>query len=171
MTTNTLFDLAFALAAPFWALLILAPGWRWTDGIAASPLPMVPVLAVYLALAVPVFPQLWAAVSQPGLAGFQELLRLGGGAGAIWAQVIAWDLFLGQWMYREARELGIHPLVMGPLLVLTVLLSPIGVLLFLGIRAGVRRRPRLTTGGRCVPQPGSPDAPPASAATAAGHHR
>ncbi|MEV0369747.1 ABA4-like family protein [Streptomyces sp. NPDC050636] len=140
MTHSALFDLAFYLAAPFWALLILAPGWRWTDRIAASPLPMVPVIAVYLALALPVFPQLWAAVSRPDLAGFQELLTLGGGAGAIWAQVIAWDLFLGQWMYREARALGIHPLVMGPLLVLTIVLSPIGVLLFIGIRAGVRSR-------------------------------
>ncbi|MEV7379366.1 ABA4-like family protein [Streptomyces lydicus] len=140
MTNSTLFDLAFLLAAPFWALMILAPGWRFTDRIAASPLPMVPVLAVYLVLAAGVFPQLWAAVSHPDLAGFQELLRLGGGAGAIWAQVIAWDLFLGQWMYREARALRIHPLVMGPLLVLTVLLSPFGVLLFLALRAVVRRR-------------------------------
>ncbi|MEU5240650.1 ABA4-like family protein [Streptomyces lydicus] len=142
MTDSTLFDLAFLLAAPFWALMILAPGWRFTDRIAASPLPMVPVLAVYLVLAAGVFPQLWAAVSHPDLAGFQELLRLGGGAGAIWAQVIAWDLFLGQWMYREARTLRIHPLVMGPLLVLTVLLSPFGVLLFLALRAVVRRRTR-----------------------------
>ncbi|MFH8633008.1 ABA4-like family protein [Streptomyces lydicus] len=142
MTNSTLFDLAFLLAAPFWALMILAPGWRFTDRIAASPLPMVPVLAVYLVLAAGVFPQLWAAVSHPDLAGFQELLRLGGGAGAIWAQVIAWDLFLGQWMYREARALRIHPLVMGPLLVLTVLLSPFGVLLFLALRAVVRRRTR-----------------------------
>ncbi|MFI0787854.1 ABA4-like family protein [Streptomyces lydicus] len=142
MTSSTLFDLAFLLAAPFWALLILAPGWRFTDRIAASPLPMVPVLVVYLVLAAGVFPQLWAAVSHPDLAGFQELLRLGGGAGAIWAQVIAWDLFLGQWMYREARALRIHPLVMGPLLVLTVLLSPFGVLLFLALRAAVRRRTR-----------------------------
>ncbi|WP_244943275.1 ABA4-like family protein [Streptomyces inhibens] len=155
MTSSTLFDLAFFLAAPFWALLILAPGRRWTDRIAAPPLPMVPVIAVYLALAVPVFPQLWAAVSRPDLAGFQELLRLGGGAGAIWAQVIAWDLFLGQWMYREARALGIHPLVMGPLLVLTVPLSPIGVLLFLGIRAGVRLRARRHPGLR---QTGAPRA-------------
>ncbi|MFF4697594.1 ABA4-like family protein [Streptomyces chattanoogensis] len=142
MTNSALFDLAFYLAAPFWALLILAPGRRVTDRIAASALPLVPVIAVYLALALPVFPQLWAAVSRPDLARFQELLALGGGAGAIWAQVIAWDLFLGQWMYREARALGIHPLVMGPLLVLTVLLSPIGVLAFIGIRAGVRARAR-----------------------------
>ncbi|WP_411124985.1 ABA4-like family protein [Streptomyces sp. x-19] len=140
MTDRTLFSLAFALAAPFWALLILAPGRRWTDRIAASPLPMVPVIGVYLALAIPVFPQLWAAVSHPDLAGFQRLLALGGGAGAIWAQLIAWDLFLGQWMYREARDLGIHPLVMGPLLVLTILLSPIGVLLFLCLRGTLRHR-------------------------------
>lgn len=137
-TTNTLFELSFLLAAPFWALMILAPGWRWTDRIAASPLPMVPVIAVYLALAVPVFPQLWAAVSSPELSGFQQLTALDGGAAAIWAQVIAWDLFLGQWMYRESRRLGLHPLLMGPLLVLTILLSPIGVLLFLGIRAAAR---------------------------------
>ncbi|MER7990895.1 ABA4-like family protein [Streptomyces noursei] len=142
MTDRTLFSLAFALAAPFWALLILAPGRRWTDRIAASPLPMVPVIGVYLALAIPVFPQLWAAVSHPDLAGFQRLLALGGGAGAIWAQLIAWDLFLGQWMYREARALGVHPLVMGPLLVLTILLSPLGVLLFLCLRGILRRRTR-----------------------------
>ncbi|MCK7623093.1 ABA4-like family protein [Streptomyces sp. RS10V-4] len=144
MTEHTLFTLAFTLAAPFWALLILAPGRRLTDRIAASPLPMVPVIGVYLALAVPVFPQLWAAVSRPDLAGFQELLALGGGAGAIWAQLIAWDLFLGQWMYREARALGIHPLVMAPLLVLTILLSPISVLLFLALRGAVRLRVRRT---------------------------
>ncbi|WEB43499.1 ABA4-like family protein [Streptomyces yunnanensis] len=142
MTDRTLFSLAFALAAPFWALLILAPGRRWTDRIAASPLPMVPVIGVYLALAIPVFPQLWAAVSRPDLAGFQQLLALGGGAGAIWAQLIAWDLFLGQWMYREARTLGIHPLVMGPLLALTILLSPFGVLLFLCLRGTLRLRGR-----------------------------
>ncbi|MFG2225734.1 ABA4-like family protein [Streptomyces sp. NPDC048644] len=142
MTDNTLFNLAFTLASPFWALLILAPGRRLTDRIAASPLPLLPVIAVYLALAIPVFPQLWAAVSHPDLAGFQELLVLDGGAGAIWAQVIAWDLFLGQWMYREARALRIHPLVMAPLLVLTVLLSPIGVLLFVALRSAhhVHRR-------------------------------
>ncbi|ANZ19693.1 ABA4-like family protein [Streptomyces noursei] len=142
MTDRTLFSLAFTLAAPFWALLILAPGRRWTDRMAASPLPMVPVIGVYLALAIPVLPQLWAAVSRPDLAGFQRLLALGGGAGAIWAQLIAWDLFLGQWMYREARTLGIHPLVMGPLLILTVLLAPLGVLLFLCLRGTLRLRGR-----------------------------
>ncbi len=81
-------------------------------------------------------------MSRPELGGFQDLMALDGGAAAIWAQVIAWDLFLGQWMYRESRRLAIHPLVMSPLLALTVLLSPIGVLLFLGVRAIRSRTPQ-----------------------------
>ena len=140
--TGFLFDISFWLAAPVWLLMILAPGWRGTARLAASPLTVVPVLAVYLALALPVLPELWAAVSSPDVDGFRALTAHADGAGAVWAQVIAWDLLLGQWMYREARRLRIHPLVMGPLLVLTILLSPIGLLLFLPVRAVRGRRPR-----------------------------
>ncbi|QEU91684.1 ABA4-like family protein [Streptomyces kanamyceticus] len=138
--TGFLFELSFWLAAPVWLLMILAPGWGPTARIAASPLTVVPVLAVYLALALPVFPELWSAVRSPDIDGFRALMTDANGAGAIWAQVIAWDLLIGQWMYRESRRLGAHPLVMGPLLVLTILLSPFGMLLFLGLRAALTRR-------------------------------
>ncbi|MFE5485079.1 ABA4-like family protein [Streptomyces sp. NPDC056527] len=139
--TGFLFELSFFLAAPVWLLMIFAPGWRGTERLAASPLTVVPILAVYLALALPVLPELWAAVSSPDLDTFRELTALANGAGAIWAQVIAWDLLLGQWMYREARGLGLSPLLMGPLLILTILLSPIGLLIFLVLRAVKRPRP------------------------------
>ncbi|THC49607.1 ABA4-like family protein [Streptomyces sp. A1499] len=143
--TGTLFELAFYLAAPVWLLLIFAPAWGPTARVAASPLTVVPVLAVYLAMALPVLPELWAAVSGPDIDVFRELTARANGAGAIWAQVIAWDLLLGQWMYREGRRLGVHPLAMGPLLVLTILLSPIGLLLFLPLRASLtRRRPEFS---------------------------
>ncbi|GAA3397487.1 ABA4-like family protein [Streptomyces roseoviridis] len=133
--TGFLFELSFLLAAPVWLLMIFAPGRRLTDRIAASPLTVLPVLAVYLVLAVPVLPELWAAVSSPDIDTFRDLTTLANGAGALWAQVIAWDLLLGQWMYREGRRLGLSPWLMGPLLVLTVLLSPFALLLFLPIRA------------------------------------
>ncbi|MGW0861000.1 ABA4-like family protein [Streptomyces sp. NPDC002611] len=142
--TGFLFELSFLLAAPVWLLMILAPGWGPTARIAASPLTAVPVLLVYLALAIPVFPDLWNAVSSPDLDTFRDLTALPDGAGAVWAQVIAWDLLIGQWMYREGRRLEISALLMGPLLVFTVLLSPIGFLGFLGVRAVRERR----TGGR-----------------------
>ncbi|MEW1748870.1 ABA4-like family protein [Streptomyces angustmyceticus] len=141
--TGFLFELSFWLAAPVWLLMIFAPAWGPTARIAGSPLTVVPVLLVYLALAVPVFPELWTAVRSPDLGTFRELTALADGAGAIWSQVIAWDLLLGQWMYREARRLRIPALLMGPLLVFTILLSPLGLLVFLGLRsARVRRPPR-----------------------------
>lgn len=139
--TGFLFELSFFLAAPVWLLMIFAPGWRGTERLAASPLTVVPILAVYLTLALPVLPELWAAVSNPDIDTFRDLMALANGAGAIWAQVIAWDLLLGQWMYREARRLGLSPLLMGPLLVLTILLSPIGLLVFLGLRAARKPTP------------------------------
>lgn len=152
--TGFLFELSFWLASPVWLLLILAPRLRLTERVAASPLAVVPVLVVYLALAVPVFPELWSAVRSPDLDTFRDLVALADGAGAIWAQVIAWDLLLGQWMYREGRRLDIHPLVMSPLLVLTVLLSPFGLLVFLTLRATRSRhaaRSRATTPTTAAP--------------------
>ncbi|MEU6946383.1 ABA4-like family protein [Streptomyces sp. NPDC046316] len=137
--TAFLFELSFYLAAPVWLLMIFAPRWRVTERIAASPLTVLPILAVYVALALPVFPELWAAVSSPDLDAFRELTATADGAGAVWAQVIAWDLLVGQWMYQEARRRGISPLVMGPLLVLTILLSPFGLLVFLGLRTAKKK--------------------------------
>jgi hypothetical protein len=54
-------------------------------------------------------------------------------------------------MYREGRRLGIHPLVMGPLLVFTILLSPFALLLFLPLRA-VKER---TADKNRAPEPSS----------------
>ncbi|MGW4701970.1 ABA4-like family protein [Streptomyces sp. NPDC004285] len=133
--TGFLFELTFVLAAPVWLLMIFAPGLRATERLAASPLTVLPILAVWAVLAAPVLPELWAAVTSPDLDTFRALTAHPNGAGALWAQVIAWDLLLGQWMYREARRLSVSPLLMGPLLVLTILLSPVGLPLFLIVRA------------------------------------
>lgn len=133
--TGTLFEVTFYLAAPFWLLMIFAPGWSVTTRIVSSPLTVLPLLAVYTVLAVQVFPELWTAVSSPDIDTFRELTALAEGAGALWAQVIAWDLLIGQGMFLQARKLGLSPWLMGPLLVLTILLSPFGLLAFLALRA------------------------------------
>ncbi|MBP2581009.1 hypothetical protein J3A78_001487 [Streptomyces sp. PvR006] len=133
--TGFLFELTFLLAAPVWILMIFAPAWRITERVAASPLTVLPLLVVWAVLAAPIARELWTAVSSPDIDTFRDLAALANGAGAIWAQVIAWDLLLGQWMYREARRLAVPPLLMAPLLVLTTLLSPLGLPLFLVVRA------------------------------------
>ncbi|MFF5709882.1 ABA4-like family protein [Streptomyces sp. NPDC012756] len=133
--TGFLFELTFLLAAPVWLLMIFAPRRRVTERLAASPLTVLPILALWAVFAAPVLPELWAAVSSPGIDAFRDLTALANGAGALWAQVIAWDLLLGQWMYRESRRLSISPLLMAPVLLVTILLSPIGLPLFLAVRA------------------------------------
>ncbi|ALO07213.1 hypothetical protein AQF52_1617 [Streptomyces venezuelae] len=133
--TAFLFELTFLLAAPVWLLMIFAPGRRITDRVAASPLTVLPLLAVWAVLAAPVMMELWTAVSSPDIDTFRELAALPNGAGAIWAQILAWDLLLGQWMYRESRRLALSPFLMAPLLLLTILLSPLALPPFLAARA------------------------------------
>ncbi len=146
MDAQLLFTLAFPLAAPFWALMIVAPGWRVTRRIIGSPLIVVPPLLVYAVAVVPQFATFLAAVAAPELPVVAALLATPLGAAAGWAHFIGFDLFVGRWMYLDARERGLHPLVMAPVLVLTILLAPLGLLVHLCLRALVRDR-------RAVPQP------------------
>ncbi|MEU5696376.1 ABA4-like family protein [Actinosynnema sp. NPDC020468] len=132
--TGFLFELTFWLTVPFWGLMIFAPTWSGTLRIASSPLIAVPPLVLYTGLVAGHLPELWATMSSPELGELREFLGSSWGASAVWAQVIAWDLLIGAWMYREGRRLGVHPLVMGPLLLGTIILSPFGFLVFLVIR-------------------------------------
>jgi hypothetical protein len=132
-----LFAVAFPLAVPFWALMILAPGWSFTRRVIGSPLIAVPVLVVYVLALLPQLGQYWAAMTGPTLPLLTGLLGAPLGATAIWAHLIGYDLLVGSWMYRDSRERGVHPLVMAPVLVLTVLLSPLGLLSYLLLRTAL----------------------------------
>ena len=54
------------------------------------------------------------AVADPTPDGVAALLGTPVGAAAGWAHFIAFDLFVGRWMYLDARERGLHPLADGP---------------------------------------------------------
>src|SRR6266705_963156 len=109
-----LFQLVFLLAAPFWALMILAPTWSWTRRIAGSPLIVLPPVLVYAVLVLTHLGVVLPAVTRPTLAGVQELLGTPVGAAAGWAHFIAFDLFVGRWIYLDSRRAGRHPLLMAP---------------------------------------------------------
>lgn len=146
MSPEALFALAFPVAVPFWALMIFAPGWSWTQRIIGSPLVVVPPLLVYLALLVPRFATFAAPVVSADLPGLTAVLGTTAGAATIWAHAIGFDLFVGRWMFLDARERGLHPLVMAPVFVLTILLSPLGLLTYLVLRAAVPVRVAVTVG-------------------------
>jgi hypothetical protein len=51
-----------------------------------------------------------------------------------WTHYLAFDLFVGAWEVRDARDRGISHLAVLPCLLLTFLFGPAGWLLYLGVR-------------------------------------
>jgi hypothetical protein len=49
--------------------------------------------------------------------------------------MIAFDLFVGRWSWMDSRRRGISGLAMAPVLLLTILLGPLGLLTYLAVRA------------------------------------
>lgn len=132
--TGALFGLTFTVAAPFWALMILLPRWSWTRRIVGSPLIVLPAVLIYALLVIPAFGDVLPAVASPTLDGVRELLGTADGAAAAWAHMIAFDLFVGRWSWLDSRDRGVPALVMSPILVLTILLGPLGLLVYLVVR-------------------------------------
>ncbi|WBB69248.1 ABA4-like family protein [Micromonospora sp. WMMD812] len=132
--TATLFTLTFAVAAPFWALMILLPHWSLTARIIRSPLIVAPVLVIYAILVLPAIGEVLPAVTSPTLDGVRNLLGTDDGAAAAWAHMIAFDLFVGRWAWLDSRERGVPALVMAAVLVLTILLGPLGLAAYLAVR-------------------------------------
>ncbi|AEF41006.1 ABA4-like family protein [Hoyosella subflava] len=132
--TELLFTLSFLFAAPFWAMMILAPRWSATRRIIASPFIVVPSLSVCLFLIVPLFPEFWALVVAPDLTSLQQYVARPEALAGLWAQVIAWDLMIGRWIYLDSRDRRISPWLMAPVLFLAILLSPFVLPLYFVLR-------------------------------------
>jgi hypothetical protein len=124
----TVFQASFALVAPFWLLMVLAPGWRVTRRVVASAWIAVPAALLYLVLVVPDLPGVLAAVASPDLDTIAGLLATPAGATVAWVHFLAFDLFVGRWIYLDARSRGMPAWLSSPLLVLTLMLGPTGLL-------------------------------------------
>ena len=139
------FSASFLLVAPFWALLIFLPGWRWTARIARSPWLAAPAALLYTGLVLPQFFSVLAAVAQPDLAGIMALLGTPTGATIAWVHFLAFDLFVGRWVYLDSRERGLSPWLISPVLLFTLLLAPLGFVLYLVIRISAAQPIRVET--------------------------
>ena len=62
-----------------------------------------------------------------------------------WVHYLAFDLFIGGWIAVEADKLGLNRLVQAPILVATFMFGPVGLALFLAMRAGYFRKQEAST--------------------------
>jgi Domain of unknown function (DUF4281) len=131
---------------PFWLAMILAPRWRGTQQLMARPWGVLAPVLAYLVLVVPRLPEILPVVARPELPSVAALLGTPAGATIAWAHFLAFDLFVGRWIYLDAQkhqDRRLSAWVLSPILLLTLLLGPLGLLSY-GLTLAVRRVP---TGG------------------------
>ncbi|MGB0384753.1 MAG: ABA4-like family protein [Ardenticatenaceae bacterium] len=136
---STIFQASFILVAPFWFLMAFLPHWGWTKRIIKSPLVIAPAALLYAILVLPMIGELLPALMNPTLDSVAALLGSQAGATLGWVHFLAFDLFVGRWAYLDSRERNISAWLMAPVLFFTLMLGPIGFLLYLLVRAGHER--------------------------------
>jgi hypothetical protein len=141
MTPDSIFSVANPTAMVGWVLLAVLPGRRIVTHVIAGV--VVPAL---LALAyVGVLATGWPG-SEGGFSSLADVARLFQNRWLLlagWIHYLAFDLLIGAWEVRDAREQGVPHLLVLPCLALTFMFGPTGWLLYLVVRraGGTARRP------------------------------
>lgn len=137
MSPHELFPIFNLGVLPAWALLVLAPRWRWTQRLVHSAVIPVALATAYLVLL------LSADMPNGGGGGsLDEVQRMFASpalALVCWIHFLVFDLFVGAWISRDAARRGVPHLLVAPCLVLTLLVGPAGLLLYLVLRLALRR--------------------------------
>lgn len=137
---DLLFQLSNLLIMPFWLLMIVVPHWRWTKRIIGSIWVVVPVALLYALLIVPIMPSALADLMNPSLDGIAALIGTPQGATIAWFHFLAFDLFVGRWVYLDSRERGITTWLVSPALFFVLMFGPFGFIAYLLIRTVTTQR-------------------------------
>src|SRR5688500_9789264 len=130
-----IFELSNLLVAPFLLAMILAPRWRVTERLLRGPVGVLAPAFLYALLVLPRLGALLPVVARPVLPAVAALLGTPACASVAWAHFLVFDLFVGRWIYLDGRQRGLSAWVVSPLLALTLMLGPLGLLGYLVARA------------------------------------
>ena len=132
MDPELVFSVANLLPLPVWGTWILAPRSRLARYFAESLWPFGVLAGLYAALLIV---GLVAGGAEGGsfssLEGVMAMLGSPWGALAGWVHYLCFDLFVGRWIVRDAGQPGY---LLSPILLLTLLLGPTGLLCWLLVR-------------------------------------
>lgn len=132
MSFEQLFSSASTLAMLGWVILIFLPRrWKWVNFIPAMVIPLVLSL-VYSILITRYF--FSAEGGFDTLANVQQLFTFPAAALAGWVHFLAFDLYVGGIVARQADELGLSRLIQAPILLSTFMFGPFGFLLFMLVK-------------------------------------
>lgn len=132
MDPYALFSLSGPLVMLGWALLVATPlAPRYILPVAGIVIPA--ILSVGYLVMILVY---WSSAEGgfDSLASVMLLFDDPGVALAGWLHYLAFDLFVGAWIVRNARETGVPHLLVVPCLLPTFLFGPAGFVLYLALR-------------------------------------
>ena len=131
MTPEQLFSIVNLVALVAWLPLVFFPRARWASTVVPIVVPT--ALAVVYAVLI----GMTLGRTEGGFSSLGAVSALFSNPWALlagWVHYLAFDLFIGGWEVRDARERGVRHLFVVPALVLTFLVGPVGLLLYLTIR-------------------------------------
>ncbi|MFN3170780.1 MAG: ABA4-like family protein [Hyphomicrobiales bacterium] len=136
MLYQTAFPLLNLAVVPAWLMLLFAPRWQLTRTLVHGGYYPAIYCAIY---AVFLFNHLFLGAASPGasftsLEGVMGLFDHPNGILLGWTHYLAFDLFVGAWIGRDALRRGITQWLAAPAMLLTFLLGPVGLLVYLAIR-------------------------------------
>ena len=137
MTPDQVFGICNLVALSGWLILIYAGRRRWAAGLVSGYAIPLALGLLYIALVA----LHWGET--PGgfgtLDGVASLFTNRWMLLAGWIHYLAFDLFIGSWQVRDARDKGVPHLLMLPALALTFLFGPAGLVLYVATRAAYLR--------------------------------
>ena len=139
MITNnphSLFLIMNNLALFGWVLLIAFPNWKGTRWVVLNGALSIFMSVVYLSIIVFMMPQ-----TDGGFSSLEQVSKLFDNPYALlagWVHYLAFDLFIGAWALQDSRQYQINHFVMVPVLLLTFILGPIGLLTYFILRRGIQ---------------------------------
>ena len=133
MSPDSIFQTCSTIVMAGWlVLLIISPFWSSFDKF---------LIGIVITLFAIVYAWLIFQVFTPGdfekfgsLNGVMELFTDKTAVTAGWVHYLAFDLLTGIWIKKNAQKYNIHHLILIPCLLLTFMLGPIGLLLYLLVR-------------------------------------
>ncbi len=137
MSFEQLFSSSSTLAMLGWVILVFLPRrWTWLNPISSVFIPLVLSLLYSFLIARYFFS---AEGGFDSLANVQHLFNYPAAALAGWVHYLAFDLFVGGVIAKQADEIGLSRLIQAPILLLTFMFGPFGYLAFMLIKTAMLR--------------------------------
>lgn len=141
LSYESIFSLINLAALPAWLLLAVLPRSAVTRTVVHSGLYPI-VLGVFYAVTLTM--GIFLGYGADGgnfnsAAGVSQIFSHPHGILIGWSHYLVFDLFVGAWMSRDAQRRGVPHLALIPCLFFTLMLGPVGLLMYVAVRLALRK--------------------------------